>query len=1051
MKKYFILMFILTIGLILGFASGNKTTGSDTNLPGKPNKSKNQGNFSMSSASVKVDDSFGNIPLYFISNNGQVHNSARFYAKASRYTLWLTKQGLVFDSVKRVKTTHPAPSGHPSQEGNNRGLPHSLCSSKMERDVSQLIFQDANKNPGMVPIEKKQLKVNYFIGNDKSKWYNNIPTSGAVLYKNLYKNIDLKVYGIEKQIEYDWIVKPGGNLSHIRFKYNNVKATRVDEEGNLLVLTKFGQLVHKKPAAFQENHGIHPSNAAVRIPVSVSFKKIKKNIYGFEVGEYDKKCELVIDPVVWTYSTYLGGNGDDISYGIAADNSGCVYVTGSTGSTDFPTLDQYQNNQTASDVFVTKIDTTQAGASSLVYSTYLGGGNPDYGSAIAVDNSGYVYVTGSTWSDDFPILSGYQTTRTDSTAFVTKLDMTQAGAGGLLYSTYLGGTDRDEGKGIAVDAGGNAYVTGYTDSTDFPILGQYQTDQQNRDAFVTKLDTTQSGAASLIYSTYLGGTTSDEGSGISIDASGNAYVTGYTASPNFPILGQYQTDQYIHDAFLTKLDTTQSGASSLIYSTYLGGDAVDRGEAISVDSSGNAYITGYTASTDFPTLNQYQAFPGGLTYAFVTRIDTTQTGADSLIYSTYLGGDIYDYGSGIAVDSSRNVYVTGRTLSRNFPILNQYLTDDQRHWDAFVTKLDTTQGGASSLIYSTYLGGDAEDRGEAIAVDSSGNVYVTGGTWSTDFPIQDQYQAVKGYRVDAFVTKLICCVDLPVVTTAPVSSLGLYSAESGGEVIWQGEAPVIARGVCWSIYPNVTIYDNYTTSGTGTGVFTSAITGLTLNTTYYLKAFATTTQGTAYGNTETFTTLGHIFTITSPNGGETWEGGSSHTITWTSKGIGIEDIVNLEYSTNNGIQWIGIAENIENDGSNPWTVPNVISNQCLVRIRDTSGRVLDVSDRVFSIGELGTITVISPNGGETWPFRSTHNITWTAPGVSGRLEITLWKNQRLVGIIAKNIDPASGSYTWLVGDLGWSACLVGTDFKIKIKENGTPVYDMSDNNFTLTR
>jgi hypothetical protein len=468
---------------------------------------------------------------------------------------------------------------------------------------------------------------------------------------------------------------------------------------------------------------------------------------------------LIIDPVVLAYSTYLGGADTDRGYGIAVDSSGNAYVAGPTKSMDFPILNQYQTTkQGFSDVFVTRIDTSQSGIASLIYSTYLGGSGEDCVYGIAVDSSGNAYVTGDTDSTDFPILNQYQTTKQGfSDVFVTRIDTTRSGASSLIYSTYLGGAGADGGCGIAVDSSGNAYVTGETNSANFPILNQYQTTKQGfSDVFVTRIDTTQTGASSLIYSTYLGGADSDRGYGIAADSSGNAYVTGNTNSANFPILNQYQaTNQGALDVFVTKIDTTQTGASSLIYSTYLGGADDDYGQQIAADSYGNVYVTGSTESTDFPILNQYQAKKYGISDVFVTRIDTTQRGASSLIYSTYLGGGSYDMGGGIAADSSGNAYVTGKTRSTDFPILNQYQTyqGDFTYYDVFVTKIDTTQSGASSLIYSTYLGGAGDDRGSGIAVDSSGNAYVAGSTGSTNFPILNQYQIYQGSR-DVFVTKL---------------------------------------------------------------------------------------------------------------------------------------------------------------------------------------------------------------------------------------------------------------------------------------------------------
>jgi hypothetical protein len=530
---------------------------------------------------VKPDLNFGKFPLYFIANKGQVNKKAKFYAKASRYTLWLTRVGLVFDSVKKVKveTTDPAPSGHSSQEGDTprplRVHPSQEGNKKfkIDRDVSRLVFLNTNRNPGIFPIDESKLRVNYFIGNEPSKWHCDVPTSKALLYKNLYKNIDLKVYGIEKQIEYDWIIKPGGNPVDIRFEYKNVKGTRIDNEGNLMVETDFGKLVHKKPVSYQEFSAVHGAEHRVKKYVNVTFKKIGENTYGFGVGEYDKLFELVIDPVVLAYSTYLGGDDTDEGYGIAADNKGNAYVAGYTDSTDFPTLNQYQTDQVNVDVFVTKINTTRSGDLSLVYSTYIGGGSFDFGFGIAVDSNGIAYVTGGTGSTDFPTLNQYQTYKGDWDAFLIKIDTTQTGTSSLIYSTYLGGGNADCGIGIAANSIGNAYVTGRTNSTDFPTLNQYQIDQGNQDAFVTKIDTTQTGASSLIYSTYLGGGGVDLGYGIAVDSIGNAYVTGHTYSTDFPILNQYQTDpgDSTADAFVTKINTTRSVNSSLIYSTYLGG------------------------------------------------------------------------------------------------------------------------------------------------------------------------------------------------------------------------------------------------------------------------------------------------------------------------------------------------------------------------------------------------------------------------------------------------------------------------------------------------
>jgi hypothetical protein len=882
MKKFFVLIFIVLVGLLFISASvyseGEEMRDiRELDLGVKTQDIRFKG-------AVKPDLNFGKLPLYFIANKGQVNQKAKFYAKASRYTLWLTGEGLVFDSVKKVKVEAEVEEGRQTTDDRRQMTEDGRQGKgKFARDVSRLIFLNAKKNPGIVPVEESKLKVNYFLGNDPSKWQCDVPTSKAVLYKNLYKNIDLKVYGIEKQIEYDWIVKAGGNPGDIRFEYKNVKGTRLDEQGNLLIETDFGELMHKRPVGYQmrkaqsakrnaQNTGVGAGLRACpkeltcpkeRKYVDVNFKKIAENTYGFEVADYDKRSELIIDPVVLAYSTYLFGGAYDYGQDIAVDSSGYAYVTGYTNGATFPTLNQFQTYQGNYDVFITKIDTTASGASSLIYSTFLGGSSEDRGFGIAVDGSGNAYVTGYTDSTDFPTLNQFQTYQGNYDVFVARIDTTRSGASSLIYSTYLGGADNEHGYGIAADSSGNAYVTGDTWSSNFPILDQFQTDQPSIDAFVSKIDTTESGASSLIYSTYLGGSSSDHAYGIAVDGNGEAYVAGRTFSNDFPTLNQYQGDQPDYDAFVTRIDTNRNGASSLIYSTYLGGTGTDSGGDIAIDSSGNTYVAGYTMSGNFPTLNQYQLNQPDMD-VFVAKIDTTQAGTSGLLYSTYLGGSGEDRSFGIAVDSSENAYVIGWTTSVNFPTLNQYQTDPgDNTYDAFVTKLDSTGSGISSLIYSTYLGGEDMDGGLGIAVDSSGNAYAAGWTKSTDFPTLNQYQGDQpGY--DVFVTKLNAFpITVPTVITTAVSSVTPFSASGGGNVTSDGGAAVTARGVCWSTSPNPTTADNHTTDGTGTGVFTSSITGLTPGITYYVRAYATNAIGTAYGNQVTFTTPAFVNPIIS--------------------------------------------------------------------------------------------------------------------------------------------------------------------------------------------
>ncbi len=603
----------------------------------------------------------------------------------------------------------------------------------LETETIRLFPVGAKANLKPFAEEPQPGRVNYFIGNDPKAWRTNIPTHRSVIYKEVYPGIDMKFYGNNRELEYDIIVKPGANTQTIRLGYEGIEALKVNRAGALeVVLKKGGSLFHKMPIIYQEING-------KRIEVKGQFKLYKDFIlagnatqtYGFDIASYNKNYPLIIDPI-FVYSSYLGGNQDDIGYGIAADSAGNAYVSGYTSSSNFATSTGalQKNISGKKDLFITKIDTTAATSSSLIYSTYLGGAEDDVGNGIAIDSSGNAYVTGYTSSSNFPTTVPPMTPSnigTKQNLFITKI-----GASGatLVYSVYLGGSENDIGYGIAIDSSGNAYVTGSTFSSDFPVTANtaFQktiAETNSTDAFITKIDVSGS---SLLYSTYLGGgdiNTSgdddyDEGSGIAVDSAGNAYVTGVTSSAKFPI----------------------------------------------------------TAST-FQTVN---AGPLGTSDAFIAKIDTMATGSASLVYSTYLGGAKDDYGYGIAVDSGGFAYITGGTLSSDFKVASSFqgaLRGGADDTDLFVTKINAT---GSNLVYSTYLGGIDSDEGRGIAVDSAGNAYVTGRTFSNDFPTLSSPQKESAGRSDLFITKI-----------NPAGSALLYSTYLGGSSSDEGNAIAIGR------------------------------------------------------------------------------------------------------------------------------------------------------------------------------------------------------------------------------------------------------------------
>jgi Beta-propeller repeat/Abnormal spindle-like microcephaly-assoc'd, ASPM-SPD-2-Hydin len=736
---------------------------------------------------AKILESYGKLPLSFEANLGQTDARVKFLSRSSGYTLFLTGDEAVF-SLRGSKVDGEALPASPKLQPKVVPVANAVLRMKLLK---------ANPAARVIGADELPAKSNYFIGNDPKKWRNNVPEYAKVKYEGIYSGIDLVYYGNQRQLEYDFVVAPGADPHRIQFDVRGTKHISRDEHGDLVLQTAAGEVHWRNPIVYQEKDG-------TRQEIAAHYVIKHKNRIGFEVADYDSERPLFIDPLV--YSTYLGGSGEDNGYGIAVDSTGNAYVTGTTESTNFPTMNPLQPKYGGNfDAFVAKLNPS---GSALVYSTYLGGGGYDVGFGIAVDSSGNAYVTGVTNSTDFPTMNPLQPAYGggDTDAFVAQLNATGSA---LVYSTYLGGSGGDYGFGIAVDSSGNAYVTGETSSTDFPTMSPLQPAYGggDTDAFVAQLN--PAGSA-LVYSTYLGGSVTDYGQSIAVDSSGDAYVTGLTTSTNFPTMNPLQASNGggNGDAFVAQIDPS---GSALVYSTYLGGSDSDVGLGIAVDSSGNAYVTGFTDSTNFPTTpGAFQTACNscnpntGTGDAFVTALNPT---GSTLVYSTFLGGGGNDkraivvgpgtQGYGVAVDSLGNAYVTGYTTSTNFPTVNPLQPAYGGDYDAFVTKLNPT---GSALIYSTYLGGSGTDYGHAIAVDSSGNAYVTGYTSSTNFPTMNPLQPTYGGGTnDAFVAKI--AKPSPTVTLVPPNlnfgnqTVGITSAPQKSTLNNTGDGPLTITSI----------------------------------------------------------------------------------------------------------------------------------------------------------------------------------------------------------------------------------------------------------------
>ena len=650
---------------------------------------------------TKVAAATMSLPIRFEPNRGQFDESVRYGARGPGYGLYLTKEGATLSLRRRKDGWKPSPSvksGVPAA-----GQKHSRTDRTGEAVLTMHLLGGRAVEPTAAELQTGTS--NYLIGGDPSKWRTRIDGYSRVRYPGVLPGVELVFYGTDqKRLEYDLVLAPGVNPSSVSLSFEGAVDIEVSSEGEaVLALAGGGEVRQHRPVAYQID------DAGVRTMVDSRYRRQSNSVLGFDVGKRDVSRPLVIDPAL-TFSAF---SDDDEARGIAMDSAGCIYVAGIAS--------------------VTKIDPTGP-TPALVYSTHLGGSNYDEANGIAVDRFGNAYVVGMTQSSDFPLgpnLPGQGALQGSSDAFVARLDSTGTS---LVYSTYLGGESWDEALAIAVDKdAGIAYVTGYTKSAGFPnstpVPGQ-TLDADN--AFVTEIS---AAGTEILFSTLLGGSNQDLGRAIAIDKPGNILVAGYTRSRDFlhptPLSGQ-GTLLGLGDAFVTKIDPNPI-APRILYSTFLGGPGDDGAHGIAVDASGSAYVTGFTASAQgFPGISGVQpAYGGGGSDAFVAKINSAGT---ALTYLTYLGGAGVDSASGIAVDTAGNAYVTGSTYSADFPLhlalpgLGTY----GKQIDAFVSVLNPT---GAAFVYSTYLGGSHTDYSHALLVGrNSGIAYVAGSTKSVNFP-----------------------------------------------------------------------------------------------------------------------------------------------------------------------------------------------------------------------------------------------------------------------------------------------------------------------------
>jgi Beta-propeller repeat len=756
-------------------------------------------------AQARMLQHYRQLPLSFEANRGQTDARVKFLARGQGFALFLTGNEAVLDLRKPIQKASGRQLANmalrsrfeaaaaPGRFGLTSSAPTGIAG--LPNTVLRMKLVGASPNARVMGTNKLPGKSNYLIGSDSSKWRTNVPNYTRVEYRDVYPGVNLVYYGNQGQLEYDFVVAAGADPSQIALelgvgqsKNQNAKSN-IDVNGDLVVQTETGEVRFHRPVVYQMQSRLDRRSLKVeqQNPAGAKNKTLrtknlldgsyvlKGNEVTFEIASYDHSKPLVIDPVL-KYSTFLGGSNDDLvapagTQGIAVDAEGNAYIIGAADSIDFPTTSGASQTKfgggsavygcssgIAADAFVTKLNKQ---GNAIVYSTYLGGSDDDCGEGIAVDSAGNAYVAGETLSTDFPITKGAFQPACASCSnglvdtFAAKLS---PDGSALTYSTYIGGKDEDLFPMVAIDRGGNMYIEGSTFSTDYPTTSQAfqpvcaSCADGAPDTYVTKLNPA---GTRLVYSTYLGGSDWEIcGTQIAVDRGGNAYANGFTCSTDFPT-NPLQAPAGGCDGFLTKLNPA---GNKLVYSTYLGGSDFDGVWGTAVDSAGNAYVSGVTFSTDFPTtLGAFQTnFVGGsncpfppCSDAFVTKINSSGRG---LAYSTYLGGNGDDNGAEIVADSDGNAYVSGETSSTDFPTLSPFQPANAGSYDIFVTKLNAA---GSALIYSTYLGGSGDEFNHGTAIDSRRNIYLAGPTTSNDFPTVSAAQPQFGGGTwDAFVAKI---------------------------------------------------------------------------------------------------------------------------------------------------------------------------------------------------------------------------------------------------------------------------------------------------------
>lgn len=668
----------------------------------------------------------------FVKNVGQWPDSILFVCDKGSTALWFTEYGVNYLQSRTIKNDAVGKRIRKVQS-----LKNSINVTKFDLDLGRFEYQtisakiaNPNRQSSLIGNGQQLHYLNFFNGDDPSKWKSHVPVFDSIRFENIYDGIDLIYYVKGMEIEYDFIVSPGADPSQIAIEYEGAKTVRIDKAGNLVLETEWGEIVESKPIVYQ----VTDSNIQF---VESSFDLIALNRVGIKIHDkFDSSSPLIIDPVL-TYSTYFGGGMNEYSLGIDLDSEGNILISGITARL-FPTFKALDSTYNGSiDVFITKISES---GQELLFSTYLGGTYNDWGFDIKVDDSDNIFVAGLTESSNFPIIRGYDSlfSHGKKDGFLVKLTPE---CDSIIYSTYIGGSELDWVNGLDVDKSGYAYVAGVTNSPDLYFLTAYNRQFTGiLDAFLIKVS--PDGLAP-VFGTYLGSSSGDAAFDVVVDNKGNAFLCGSAGASDFPITNSeylgYQGDY--SDVFVAQISTKDS---DLVYSIRIGGGGEDEGLDIDLDSYGNACVAGRAFGWGFPMINAFDSSYnlGGDLFAAKFEFGTGKP-----LFSTYLGGRSWEDCYATVVDKDNRMWIAGSTWSDNYPTSNAYDESFGGEMDIFLSCLSST---GNDLLFSTYLGGIEDDDAYALATDSKMNIYITGRSNSPDFPTVNPLQS-RNVATDAII------------------------------------------------------------------------------------------------------------------------------------------------------------------------------------------------------------------------------------------------------------------------------------------------------------